>query len=154
MNKLTLIKDLKQPDWLEATWVEEVITTSLVQNEVDGEIVEETVDNTETTILHCESYSGHKEHIQMLENKCMEFDTTLNEEQKSIIKEVSKAFVVPSQEEIEAEAIQHLVNEAKNYLANTDYKVTVDYFATLTKEEQDELISKRAIAREFIRSNK
>ena len=42
---------------------------------------------------------------------------------------------------------------AKQYLASTDYKMTVDYFATLTKEVQDELTTKRAESREFIRIN-
>ena len=32
--------------------------------------------------------------------------------------------------------------------------MTVDYFATLTKEIQDELILKRSEARDFIRANK
>ena len=151
MIKLTIIKT--NPEWLEATWAEEVITTSLVQNEVDGEVVEETVHNTETTMLHCESFSGHNEHIEMLEDKCIEYGTELTEEQTLIVKEVQEAFVYPTEEEIQAEEIKHKVNEAKFYLSSTDYKMTIDYFATLSKEEQDDLIAKRAEAREYIRSN-
>ena len=45
------------------------------------------------------------------------------------------------------------VVEAKKYLSETDYKMTVDYFATLTKEQQEELIRLRSEAREFIRAN-
>lgn len=45
------------------------------------------------------------------------------------------------------------VTEAKKFLNSTDFKMTVDYFNTLTKEEQNELITKRAEAREFVRDN-
>lgn len=58
-----------------------------------------------------------------------------------------------SAEEIEAEELQLKINEAKAYLLSTDYKITVDYFATLSKDIQDELILKRSEAREFIRAN-
>ena len=53
----------------------------------------------------------------------------------------------------DAEILEAKVNEALVYLSSTDYKMTVDYFATLSKEIQDELILKRAEAREFIRAN-
>lgn len=56
-------------------------------------------------------------------------------------------------EEIAEQELQAKIQEAKAYLASTDYKMTVDYFATLTKEVQDELTTKRAEAREFIRAN-
>lgn len=52
-------------------------------------------------------------------------------------------------EEIEAEILQNKINEAKSYLLSTDYKMTVDYIATLTKDEQDNLIKLRAEARQF-----
>ena len=56
-------------------------------------------------------------------------------------------------EEIAQQDIQAKINEAKLYLSSTDYKMTVDYIATLSKEIQDELILKRSEAREFIRAN-
>ena len=59
---------------------------------------------------------------------------------------------VGEQQEILEQELQAKINEAKQYLQSTDYKMTVDYFATLLKEEQDDLIAKRAEAREFIRS--
>ena len=59
--------------------------------------------------------------------------------------------------EIEAERVaQELaqqVQEKKNYLVETDYKMTVDYYETLKEEEQKELTQTRAEAREFIRLN-
>lgn len=142
MKKLNLILD--QTNWLEATWVGEVITI----NEVEGEKVE----SKETTQLWCESYSGHPEHIAMLRAKALEFETSL-EEYEDLIAECEKNFVAPTEDEIQAEITIHLVNEAKNYLAQTDYKMTVDYFATLDKVTQDELIAERQKAREFIRAN-
>jgi hypothetical protein len=45
------------------------------------------------------------------------------------------------------------VNDAKQYLASTDYKMTVDYFATLTIDEQNILTLKRAESREFVRAS-
>jgi len=67
--------------------------------------------------------------------------------------EEPKDFIEAQLKEIEYEILQNKINEAKQYLASTDYKMTVDYFATLTKEIQDELILKRNEAREFIRAN-
>lgn len=55
----------------------------------------------------------------------------------------------PTKEEI----LYQKISEAKAYLANTDYKMTVDYFATLTEAEQVQLTQLRAEAREFIRTN-
>ena len=139
MKKLTLILD--QTNWLEATWFEEIIT------KVEGE-----EDKVETTQVWCESYSGHPEHISMLRVKALEFETSL-EEFETIIAECENNFKAPTEDEIQAEITIHLVNEAKNYLASTDYKMTVDYFASLDKVTQDELIAERQKAREFIRVN-
>ena len=55
----------------------------------------------------------------------------------------------PTKEEI----LYQKINEAKAYLASTDYKMTVDYFATLTEAEQVQLTQLRAETREFIRTN-
>ena len=142
MKKLTLI--LYQTNWLEATWIEEVITI----NEVEGEKVE----SKEVNQLWCESYSGHPEHIAMLRARALEFETSL-EDYEDLIAECEKNFIAPTEDEIQAEITLHLVNEAKNYLASTDYKMTVDYFASLDKVTQDELIAERQKAREFIRVN-
>jgi len=51
------------------------------------------------------------------------------------------------------QTLEYKISEAKSYLQSTDYKMIVDYFATLSKEIQDELILKRSEAREFIRDN-
>lgn len=126
MKKLNLILD--NTNWLEATWIEDEIQ------------------------VHCESYSGHPEHISMLRAKASEFETSL-EDYEDLIAECEKNFIAPTEDEIQAEITLHLVNEAKNYLASTDYKMTVDYFATLDKVTQDELIAERQKAREFIRAN-
>lgn len=57
--------------------------------------------------------------------------------------------VEPTEEEI----LNQKINEAKAYLASTDYKMTVDYFATLTEAEKVQLTQLRAETREFIRTN-
>ena len=126
MKKLTLILD--QTNWLEATWAE------------DGKQ------------LHCESFSGHREHITLLRAKAKEFNTSLKEFE-SLIKECEDAFIYPTDEETAKEELNNKIQEANIYLASTDYKMTIDYFATLTKEFQDELILKRAESRDFIRDN-
>lgn len=154
MKKLNLILD--STNWLEATWIEEIVTQIPVEKEteVKGEIVKETIleDKVETTQVWCESYSGHPEHIAMLRAKALEFETSLDE-YKELIAECESKFIAPTDEEIQAEIIKNQVAEAKNYLASTDYKMTIDYFATLTELEQNELIAKRAEAREYVRLN-
>lgn len=115
--------------WLEATWI-------------DNE-----------TQIHCESFSGHKEHITLLRAKAKEFSTSLKEFE-SLIKQCEDSFIYPTDKEIAKEELSYKVTEAKAYLSSTDYKTTIDYFATLTKEIQDELVLKRAESREFIRANK
>ena len=61
------------------------------------------------------------------------------------------------QEALDAEQVANELStkiaEAKAYLASTDFKMTVDYFATMVIEKQEEVIAKRAEAREFIRAN-
>jgi hypothetical protein len=89
----------------------------------------------------------------MLRAKAKEFNTSLKEFEP-LIKQCEDSFIYPTDEEIAKEELQHKINEAKVYLSSTDYKMTVDYFATLSKDIQDELILKRNEAREFIRANK
>ena len=55
----------------------------------------------------------------------------------------------PNKEQI----LEQKIGEAKAYLASTDYKMTVDYFATLPEAEQVQLTQLRAEARAFIRAN-
>ena len=71
-------------------------------------------------------------------------NTNCYEDGKFIIKDFSTI------EEIAQQELQIKINEAKAYLSSTDYKMTVDYFATLSKEQQDDLILKRSEARELI----
>ena len=99
------------------------------------------------------SYSGHKEHIMHLMQKVDEHKIVLTDEQKILIQKVQDSFIYPTDEEIAKEELNNKIAEAKVYLSTTDYKMTVDYFATLTKDVQDELILKRNEAREFIRAN-
>ena len=110
MKKLILTLD--STNWLEATWVEEIVT------KVEGE-----EDRVETTQLHCESYSGHPEHIAMLRAKASEYRTELDE-YKELIAECESKFVHPSDEEVAAELAAHTKAEALAYLASTDWYVT------------------------------
>lgn len=87
-------------DWLEATWIED-----------DKQV-------------HCESFSGHPEHIAMLRAKALEFGTTLDE---SLIKECVANFVMPEEptlEELEAKAVQEW--KTSRTLAVATIKVMVD----------------------------
>lgn len=110
MKKLILILD--QTNWLEATWVEEITT------QVEGE-----EDRVETTQVHCESFSGHREHIQMLRAKALELGTNLDE-YEAVIAECESKFVYPTDEEVAAELAAHTKAEALAYLASTDWYVT------------------------------
>lgn len=65
-------------NWLEAAWLEDEIQ------------------------IHCESFSGHKEHITLLRTKAKEFNTSLIEFEP-LIKQCEDTFIYPSDEEIETE---------------------------------------------------
>ena len=116
---------LDETNWLEVTWV----------NESDEQI-------------HCESFSGHPEHIAMLRAKALEFGTELNEE---LIAECVANFKHPTEEELAEQELEAKIAEAKAYLASTDFKMTVDYFATLDEQAQAELTYNRAKARTFLK---
>ena len=51
----------------------------------------------------------------------------------------------------EEQILAEKVAAAKAYLALTDFKMTVDYYATLTPEQQLDLTTKRAEARAFLK---
>ena len=110
MKKLTLTLD--QTNWLEATWVEEIVI------QVEGE-----EDRVETTQVWCESYSGHPEHITMLRTKASEFETELGEYEE-LIAECESKFIHPSDEEVAAELAANTKAEALAYLASTDWYIT------------------------------
>ena len=55
------------------------------------------------------------------------------------------------EEELAQQAVDKKIAEAKAYLASTDFKMTVDYYSTMTAEQQKELTTKRAEARAFLK---
>lgn len=115
-------------NWLEATWLE---------NEQQ---------------IHCESFSGHKEHITLLRAKAKEFNTSLIEFEP-LIKQCEDTFIYPTDEEIAKEELQYKINEAQYLLDSTQFKFGEDYDKKNTPE-WEELKLKRAEAREYIRGNK
>ena len=127
---------LDETNWLEATWIDEVVSTN-----------EETITETQ---VHCESFSGHPEHIAMLRAKALEFGTSLDEFE-DLITQAEQAYTPPTQEELDKALVIQKVQEYKAYLLATDFKMTVDYYATLTTEQQEELTTKRAEARAFLK---
>ena len=136
MVKLAIKKT--NSDWLEATWS-------------DGE-----------RVIWCESFSGHKEHIEMLKAKCIEYGTELTDEDLQVIKEISEAYVYPTDEEIEAEketqrillikskAKELIVKEYPMYKQNNilmsginvDIKAMNDYISSIRKISNEAEINK------------
>jgi hypothetical protein len=112
-------------NWLEATWLEDEIQ------------------------IHCESFSGHKEHIDMLRAKALEFETSL-EDYEDLIAECEDSFIYPTDEEIAKEEVINKIAEAKAYLLSTDFYMTVDKYTELDEARKVELTTKRAEARELI----
>lgn len=53
--------------------------------------------------------------------------------------------------ELTQQAVDKKIAEAKTYLASTDFKMTVDYYQTMTAEQQEELSTKRSEARTFLK---
>ena len=102
-------------NWLEATWIQDEIQ------------------------IHCESFSGHPEHIAMLEAKALEFGTSLDE-YDYLIKECEDSFIYPTDEEIAKEEVINKIAEAKAYLTDTGwvwekYNRNVLVLKNMTNEE-------------------
>lgn len=106
----------------------------------------------EDIVIHCQAYADVQ--IDLLKEDCLKYGVKLNKEQLALIKEVEDNIILLSEEEIAEIEKQNKLSECYAYLNRTDYKMTIDYFATLSKEQQDELIKLRNEAREFIRANK
>lgn len=130
-------------DWLEATWYEEAITINDVEKQVgvdedENPIIETAQEETITKIqVHCESFSGHAEHIAMLRAKAKEFNTELDEE---MIAECVASFKMPTSEELAEQAKVQAIAEAQSYLDSTDwikskYIELVVMKKTMTEEE-------------------
>ena len=120
-----MILELKlENNWIEAAWKEE-----------DKQI-------------HCESFSGHTEHIAMLEAKAKEFNTSLAEYQE-LIDTCKTNFIYPTEEELNKENLATKVQEANQYLKDTDwvnsYKIRHDLGLELILEDSSkwEVINKR-----------
>lgn len=79
-------------------------------------------------------------------------DCLIKDDMKSISLQEIEAINKSKEDEYKA-SLEYKINEAKSYLLSTDYKMTVDYFGTLTTERQEDLIKLRAEARHFIRDN-
>ena len=113
-----------EKDWLEATWIKEVTTINDVEKEVEvgDELIKEIVQEESVTTeqLHCESFSGHPEHIAMLEAKALEFGTSLDE-YAELIAQAKEAFIMPTAEELLAYELDQKIQEANGYLAQTDW---------------------------------
>lgn len=105
-------------DWLEATWTKEVTTINEVEKEVevDGELVKETVQEESVTTeqIHCESFSGHPEHISMLRDRCTLYGVKLSIDDEKLIEEAMNNFTMPSQEELDKINLDNLKVELKS----------------------------------------
>lgn len=122
-------------DWLEATWYEEVITSETEE------------DYTTKTQVHCESFSGHPEHIAMLRARAVEFGTKLDE---ALIKECIANFKMPTDEELLVEANKAKVQEARAYLISTAWYIERLNDPSSGKAIPQEVLDKRAEARVII----
>ena len=105
-------------DWLEATWIKEVTTINDVEKEVevDGELVKEIVkeESVITEQIHCESFSGHPEHISMLRDRCLLYGVKLSIDDEKLIEEAMNNFTMPSQEELDKINLDNLKVELKS----------------------------------------
>ena len=121
-------------DWLEATWLEEI-------------------DEVKTQV-HCESFSGHPEHIAMLRAKALEYGTELDEE---LIAECVNNFKMPTDEEIAEQELKAKIAEAKAYLVSTDWvePYLIKHYTGLEVLEADSnkfvIEAKRVEARAFLK---
>ena len=135
--------------WLEATWVDAISTVKVVEQ------VEE-VDITETQV-HCESYSGHPEHVQMLRDKAVELGTSLDEYEELIAK-VQSEFVMPTEAELLAYEQEQKIAECTAYLVTTDwvepYLIRYELGLEILAADSEKFVikGKRAEAKAFLKS--
>ena len=105
-------------DWLEATWTKEVTTINEVEKEVEveGELIKEIVQEESVTTeqIHCESFSGHPEHISMLRDRCTLYGVKLSIDDEKLIEESLNNFTMPSQEELDKINLDNLKVELKS----------------------------------------
>ena len=97
-------------DWLEATWIKEVTTINEVEK--DGELFQE--ESVITEQIHCESFSGHPEHISMLRDRCLLYGVKLSIDDEKLIEEAMNNFTMPSQEELDKINLDNLKVELKS----------------------------------------
>jgi hypothetical protein len=65
---------------------------------------------------------------------------------------IDEVFATPLTAEEQAKVeLEAKIVDAKAYLASTDFKMTVDYYATLDEQAQAELAYNRAKARTFLK---
>lgn len=105
----------------------------------------------EDIVIHCQAYADVQ--IDLLRADALKYGTLLDE-YEDLIAEVEAGIVLPTEEEIAEQIKQVKLQECYAYLNSTDYKMTVDYFATLSIDEQNTLTTLRDEARTFIRENK
>lgn len=110
----------------------------------------ETIEEVET-VIHCQAYADVQ--MDLLREDSKKYGTSLDEYEE-LIAVVEAGIILSTTEEIAEQERLAKLSECYAYLNSTDYKMTVDYFATLSESEQVELTTKRAEAREFIRLNK
>jgi len=113
--------------WLEATWYTE-------ENEAKAQV-------------HCESFSGHPEHIAMLKSKALEYGTELDE---AIVKELSDSYEAPTQAELDAEANKAKIQESYAYLGSTAWYIERLNDPSSGKVVPQEVLDGRANARLII----
>ena len=105
-------------DWLEATWTKEVTTINEIEKEVEveGELIKEIVQEESVTTeqIHCESFSGHPEHISMLRDRCTLYGVKLSIDDEKLIEEAMNNFTMPSQEELDKINLDNLKVELKS----------------------------------------
>ncbi len=119
MNKLILKLD---KDWIEATFINVASILEEVEKDADGVITKEEKITEEE--IHCESFSGHPEHIAMLRDKCEVYGVKLSIDDEKLIDEVGNNFTMPSQEKLDKINLDELKSAKK--LALDSIVVTIN----------------------------
>lgn len=148
MIELNLIK-YDNANVLEATWAE--VTTEESQApimELNEDGKEADSEKTETreikTQIKCHAYDGTQ--IDMLRADALELGTSL-EEYEELIAEVEANVVLPTQEELDAIALEQAKQEARAYLASTDWYAIrlADTGEVIPQDVKDKRAEARAI---------
>ena len=119
--------------------------------------LEVNIENEEGVIIHCESFGDSDEYQKLLIQRLVELEVEATAELEDVLAEQVSNRYIPTQEELEAQKeeearklLEQQISEAKAYLTETGWYIERLNDPSSGKEIPEEVLAKRAEARELI----